>query len=78
MICRVRWLETASHTVRLLCGLLLEGMMNGNSEKPAVSTMPATDRALDASAAIERPRTEKRIACAAPPKPSSGAMTIHW
>jgi hypothetical protein len=35
MIASVRWLEVASHTVRLLAGEVEEGMMNGNSEKPA-------------------------------------------
>ena len=41
IIPKVFLLETASHIVKLLTGLVLEGMMNGNIENPAVRMMPA-------------------------------------
>ena len=35
-------LATASHIVKLTVGLVLEGMRNGNNEKPAVKIAPVT------------------------------------
>lgn len=37
---KVRWLETASHIVKLELGLMLDGSKNGNSAKPAVKIAP--------------------------------------
>lgn len=37
---KVRWLDTASHIVKLELGLILDGSKNGNSAKPAVKIAP--------------------------------------
>ena len=41
MMFKVNSLEVESHSVRLWLGLTLDGIMNGNIEKPAVKTMHA-------------------------------------
>src|SRR2546427_1728676 len=41
MIHRVRWLDEASHTVRLEVGWLEDGSRNGKMAKPTVRMMPA-------------------------------------
>ena len=41
MMPKVFLLETASHMVKLLTGSVLEGIINGNIEKPAVKIIPA-------------------------------------
>lgn len=40
----VRWLETASHMVKLETGLILEGSRKGNKAKPAVKIAPIIAR----------------------------------
>ena len=37
---KVRWLDTASHIVKLELGSILDGSKNGNSAKPAVKIAP--------------------------------------
>ena len=41
---RVFLLETASHMVKLIAGLRLDGIKNGNNAKPAVRIEPMTAR----------------------------------
>ena len=41
MISSVSLLEEASHTVRLMSGLLDDGSRNGNSDSPAVAIVPS-------------------------------------
>ena len=40
MMPSVRWLETASHTVRLAPGTVEEGITKGNIDTPAVPITP--------------------------------------
>lgn len=56
MIDNVKWLDVASHTVRLLAGLELDGMMNGNIDKPAVRITPAMASPLATNAISGRLR----------------------
>jgi hypothetical protein len=77
MIFRVMWLEVASHTVRLLDGLELEGMMNGNMEKPAVRITPAMERELVTKPNPGRCARDSSMVSAAPAKPSTGARIIQ-
>ena len=70
-------LETASHMVKLLTGFVLEGMMNGNIEKPAVKIMPAMAMLLNVNAVRSFLKRALNSAKAMPVKPAIGANIIH-
>ncbi len=77
MMNSVRWLDDASHTVRLACGWIDDGKMNGNIDAPTLSTMPAIDR-LDVSMATpSRRRTSAISVSSAPTMPAAGASWVH-
>src|SRR5512142_3018669 len=75
MMASVRWLDTASHTVRLERGSIDEGITNGNIANPAVKITPAIARLLDANAS--HGRFENAITPRAPAKAAIGASVIH-
>ncbi len=77
MMPNVFWLETASHTVRLLTGFVLDGMMNGNMENPAVRMMPAIAALLKTKAVFSFLALELSNANAIPAKPAIGASNIQ-
>ena len=78
MICSVRWLDTASQTVRLLAGSLDDGMMNGNSAKPGGQHDAGDARRTTArTRAPARRRADATSASSAPPKAASGAAIVH-
>src|SRR5512143_2716206 len=77
MICSVRWLDTESYTVRLLRGSLDDGMTNGNSAPPAVSTTPVTAAEERTNASIARRRAAARRASSAAAIAASGTTTGH-
>ena len=74
----VLWLDTASQTVRLCAGSLDDGMMNGNSANPAVSTTPATrDAGQDEREHGAREAPTRSSARIVAPNAASGATTVH-
>src|SRR5262245_60548396 len=75
--CSVRWLDTASHAVMLLMGWLDDGMMNGKSANPAVSTTPATAAHELSNAMPGCRRSDATIAISAPAKAMNGATIIQ-
>jgi hypothetical protein len=77
MICSVRWLDTASHAVRLLAGWLTDGMMNGNIDRPAVRMTPTTARALAASVTSGMRAAAVANTPSAPTNPAIGAAIIQ-
>src|SRR4030095_10300445 len=77
MICSVRWLDTESHTVRLLFGSADDGITNGKSANPAVSTTPATASDDRTKAGAAWPLDEAKSATSAPPMPAMGATIVH-
>src|SRR5258706_5549667 len=77
MIISVRWLETASHAVRLLAGCDEEGIRNGNIEKPAVSMTPVTLQPVATKAGTVRSDVASHAPIAAAPIPTAGARIVH-
>ena len=73
MMPSVRWLETLSHTVKLACHCVLDGMMNGNKLTPAVPITPvvASDEAMKALSVW--PLRISNTASSAPSTPSAGS-----
>lgn len=70
-------LEMPSHMVKLLTGSVLEGMMNGNIEKPAVKMMPAIAMLLNTNAVRSFWNLALNSANDIPAKPAIGASIIH-
>src|SRR5690349_18638261 len=77
MSSRVRWLDTASHTVRLEAACVDDGMMNGNIAKPAVKITPAFANALRTKDSRGGPLRASAATPSAPPNASPGASHIH-
>ena len=73
MMPSVKWLDTLSHTVRLAPGMVLEGMMNGNIDAPAVPMTPTSDRAEQINASSVRRKRSCTIASSAPITPMTGS-----
>ena len=70
-------LETASHIVKLLIGSVLDGMMNGNIENPAVKIMPAIATLLNIKAVRSFLSHALNNAKAIPTNPAIGADIIQ-
>lgn len=74
---KVKWLDVASHTVRLASGMVMLGIKNGNIENPAVKITPAINKALDTNAIPGLPFLEKKAQANPPKIPSTGAIIIR-
>ena len=70
-------LDVASHIVKLLIGSVLEGMIKGNIENPAVRMMPAIAMLLNINAAGSFLNRALIRDSAMPAKPAIGANIIH-
>ena len=77
MMPKVFLLETASHMVKLLTGSVLEGIINGNIEKPAVKIIPAIAMLLNKNALRSFLNLAFNRDKAIPAKPAVGANIIH-
>src|SRR5271166_3281253 len=77
MTSKVFALLEASQTVRLWLGLVDDGIMKGNSARPAVSIVAACTSTLAKNAAPARPRRSSKFALAAAMTAASGAAHIH-
>ena len=75
MMASVRWLDTLSHTVRLACGMLDDGMTNGNMEAPAVPMTPARTSALAMKARPVRRQASSSAGGTRPHRPAPAAAS---
>ncbi|KAG1164950.1 hypothetical protein G6F35_019008 [Rhizopus arrhizus] len=76
MIHRVRWLDEASHTVRLEVGWLEDGSRNGKIAKPTVRMMPAIAAPEAMKARPPRRARSSTALASSPARPSSGARIV--
>ena len=73
MMPSVKWLDTLSHTVRLADGMVLDGMMKGNMEPPAVPMTPNKASAEHIKAVNVRRKRNCKTASKAPSTPRTGS-----
>src|SRR3954470_5023108 len=77
MMNRVMWLDEAFHTVRLDRGSIVLGRMNGNIDRPTVAMIPIAEADEPPNARGADRRHKPSRAKIAPPKPSTGAISIQ-
>ena len=73
----VLWLETASQIVKLIFGLLIDGIINGNNETPAVIMTPTNISAVEISPNAGLLSFENTNALSAIANARTGKVTVH-
>ncbi|MOA28279.1 hypothetical protein D3C78_1492080 [compost metagenome] len=76
MIHSVSWLDDPSQMVRPACGLVDDGMTNGNSAKPTVRITPVIDSDDARNASMLARTVKSSTTSSAPATPSAGAIHI--
>ena len=77
MTFNVKWLDVASHTVKLASGMVALGIKNGNIEIPAVKMTPAINNALLTNAIPAFPLLEKNAQANPATIPKTGAIMVR-
>lgn len=77
MTFNVKWLEVASHTVKLASGMVVLGIKKGNIEMPAVKMTPAINNALLTNAIPAFPLFEKNAQAKPATIPKIGAIIVN-